>query len=426
MTKLRNQFIYQVFVRNYSKEGTLNAVTADLDRLVALNVDILYLMPIQPIGLIGRKGEYGSPYAIKDYQAISADLGTLEDFSTLLNEAHKKGLKVMLDIVFHHTSLDHAWLNEHPEFYHYDKLGKIRNKVEEWNDIAELNYTSPLLQRKLTDILLYWTKFGVDGFRFDVASMLPLDFMQVAFAEIRQLKPEMIFLAESVHKEFIEFLRTRHFTALSDSECFQVFDICYDYDTNKEFTGYLKGENDLEMFRNILRLQEVIYPLDYVKARNVENHDIPRIQYFTQNSAKTLQWIAYCFFTKGIAFLHMGVETGTDHLSRLFEKDPLHWDELNQEMVFWITGLAKMKKDPIFAENTAYRIISHKQDILHFEYENDDEIRVGIFNVGLAKGVLNVELPEGIYAHNITKEPIEVRFGTLVVSDLPILFTIKK
>ena len=85
-----------------------------------------------------------------------------------------------------------------------------------------------------------------------------------------------------------------------------------------------------------------------------------------------------------------------------------------------------MKKDPIFAENTAYRIISHKQDILHFEYENDDEIRVGIFNVGLAKGVLNVELPEGIYAHNITKEPIEVRFGTLVVSDLPILFTIKK
>jgi len=426
MPKLRNQFIYQVFVRNYSKEGTLNALTADLDRLAAMNVDILYLMPIQPIGIIGRKGEYGSPYAIKDYQAISPDLGTLEDFSTLLAEAHKKGLKVMLDIVFHHTSFDHAWISDHPEFYHYDSNGKIRNKVEEWNDIAELNYDNPLLRRKLTDILLYWTTFGIDGFRFDVASMLPLDFMQEAFTEIRRQKPDMIFLAESVHKEFIGFLRAHHYVGLSDSQCFQVFDICYDYDINQEFTGYLKGENDLETFRNMLRLQEVIYPVDYVKARNVENHDIPRIQYFTQNTDKTLQWIAYCFFAKGIAFLHMGVETGTDHLSRLFEKDPLHWEDCNQETVFWITGLAKMKKDPIFAENGLYRIISHKKDILHFEYENDSEIRVGIFNVGLAKGVVNVSLPEGIYSHDITKEPIEVRYGTLALSNIPIIFTIKK
>lgn len=426
MTHLRNQFIYQVFVRNYSKEGTLNALTKDLDRIQALGADILYLMPIQPIGVKGRKGTYGSPYAIKDYTGISVDLGTLDDFKTLIEKTHERGMKLMLDIVFHHTAPDHSWVKEHPEFYHW-KDGKLTNKIGDWSDIADFEYeNNPLLIRKLTDILLYWISLGVDGFRFDVASMLPHEFYRQAFPEVLKANPETIFLGESVDHHFVDELRYRNHTCLSDAELYGYFDILYDYDNQVNFIGYLKGDVPLEEFRKFQRFQERSYPIDYIKARNVENHDNPRIRYYTQDFDKTLQWLGYVFFAKGTAFLHFGVETATDHLSYLFEKDPVDWSNMNHELVEWIQKLAKMKKDPIFAQNYGYRIISHSQDVLHYEYENEHERKVGIFNVGNATGVLKVDLPEGVYTHCVTREPVEVRFGTLPLSKRPIIFTIRK
>jgi len=426
MNPLRNQLIYQVFVRNYSKEGTLKALRDDLDRIQALGTDILYLMPIQPIGVTGRKGTYGSPYAIKDYTGISEDLGTIEDFKDLIKQTHAKGMKLMLDIVFHHTAPDHHWVFEHPEFYHW-KNGKLTNKIGDWSDIADFEYeNNPLLIRKLTDVLLYWVSIGVDGFRFDVASMIPHEFYKQAFPEVLKANPNVIFLAESVDFDFVDELRYRGFNCLSDAELYDYFDILYDYDNQINFTGYLRGELPLEELRKSYRLQERLYPVDYVKARNVENHDNPRIQYYTQDLDKSLQWIGYLFFAKGIAFLHFGVETQTDHLAYLFEKDPVDWSKTNPEWVEWIQKLAKLKKDPIFAQNHGYRIISHDKDVLHFEYESDTEKLVGIFNVGMETGILRVKLPEGVYRHCITDEPVEVRYQTVVLSKKPLIFRIPK
>jgi glycosidase len=426
MNPYRNQFIYQVFVRNYSNEGTFNALTDDLDRIQALGTDILYLLPIHPIGIQGRKGTYGSPYAIRDYTGISEYLGTLDDFKRLVAETHRPGMRLMLDVVYHHTAPDHPWVKEHPEFYHW-KDGHLTNKIGDWTDIADFEFeNNPLLIEKLTQALEYWVKLGVDGFRFDVAPMIPEAFYKVAFPRIKALNPNLTLLAESVDPWFLSFLRYNGYTCLSDGEVFRYFDLEYDYDNQEKFLGYLKGESSLEELRNRYRLQEIIYPVNYVKARNVENHDNARIRFYTQSYDKTLNWLGYVFFAKGIAFLHFGVETGTDHLSYLFEKDPVDWTKLDPNLVKWIQGLATMKKDPIFAQNDHYGIHSHKKDVLHFDYENDREIRVGIFNVGDETGVINVKYPEGKYVHCITGAPVEVRHGVVSLSKEPIIFSIPK
>ncbi|MGB7595195.1 MAG: alpha-amylase family glycosyl hydrolase, partial [Erysipelotrichaceae bacterium] len=325
----RNQMIYQVFVRNYSNEGTLRALQKDLPRIKALGTDILYLMPIQPIGVKARKGTYGSPYSIKDYTGISPDLGTLDDFKHLIASAHEHSMKIILDIVFHHTSRDHDWVRTHPEFYFFDESGNLKNKVGDWWDIADLNFDIPQVHKELIDILLYWIDLGMDGFRFDVPSLLPLDFLLEAKQAMRSKKPDVFLLGESVDSDYIDYLRYNGYGCLSDSECFQVFDALYEYDTKIPFLGYLMNESSLESLRDAYRAQERIYPIDYVKARNVENHDNPRIQHFTQSNAKSLQWIAYCFFSKGIAFLQYGIETTTDHLPDLFEKDPVDWSKID-------------------------------------------------------------------------------------------------
>lgn len=426
MNTLRNKMIYQVFVRNYSQEGTFNALSKDLKRIKDLGTDILYLMPIHPIGELNRKGSMGSPYAIKDYYGISEDLGTLDDFKSLIKQAHELDLKVMIDIVFHHTAPDHVWVKEYPQFYVY-KQGKLANKVGDWSDIADFEFDhNPELISKLTDVLLYWTKLGVDGYRFDVASMIPKAFYEYAFPRVKKLNPNTITLAESIDSNFVDYLRYHNHTCLSDAELYQYFDILYDYDNQVNFIGYLRHEKTFNDFIEAHRRQERIYPVDYVKARNVENHDNPRIHAYTQDKVKTINWLAYTFMSKGIAFLHFGVETLSDHMDYLFEKDPVDFSKIDDQIVYWIKTLSKLKKRRIFAQNYGYKLVSHPVDILHFEYENEEERLISICNISHAKGMIFIDLPEGEYRDLISNELIDVRFGQLKLSDYPMIISIKK
>ena len=426
MNSLRNQMIYQVFVRNYSQEGTFNALTNDLKRIKDLGTDILYLMPIHPIGELNRKGIMGSPYAIKDYYGISSDLGSLDDFKELLNKAHDLNLKVMIDIVFHHTAPDHVWVKKYPHFYVYKK-GKLANKVGDWSDIADFEFDhNPELIEKLTDVLLYWTKLGVDGYRFDVASMIPKEFYEYAFPKVKEVNPNTVYLAESVDSNFVDYLRYHNHTCLSDAELYQYFDILYDYDNQVNFIGYLRHEKSFFDYIDAHRRQERIYPVNYVKARNVENHDNPRIHAYTQDKLKTINWLAYVFMAKGIAFLHFGVETLSDHMDYLFEKDPVDFSKIDQELVDWIKSLSTLKKHKIFAQNYGYKLVNHPVDVLHFEYENEVERLIAICNVSSSKGMITIDLPEGEYHDVITNEFVDVRFGQVKLSNYPMILSIKK
>ncbi len=177
---LRNLFIYQVYVRNHTDEGTFNAFDKDLDRIKDLGVDIVYFLPIHEIGQKQKKGNLGCPYSIKDYNSINHEYGTIEDFKTTIKEIHSRGMKVMIDVVYNHTSYDSKLLEEHPEYF-YKKDGQFANRVGDWWDITDLDYSvSKNLWTELIDTLVYWARLGVDGFRWDVASLLPFDFLDMA------------------------------------------------------------------------------------------------------------------------------------------------------------------------------------------------------------------------------------------------------
>ncbi|MDQ2855980.1 MAG: alpha-amylase family glycosyl hydrolase, partial [Acidobacteriota bacterium] len=161
---VRDGVIYEIYPRAFSAEGNFNGVTAQLDRLKDLGVTILWLMPIHPIGQEKKKGTMGSPYAVRDYYGINPDYGAKADLQRLISEAHRRGLKVVIDIVANHTSWDSV-LMKHPEYYKKDAKGNITYPYD-WFDIAALNYTSQELRRYMTDMLVYWLRdFDLDGFR---------------------------------------------------------------------------------------------------------------------------------------------------------------------------------------------------------------------------------------------------------------------
>ena len=200
---LRAGTIYEIYPRDFSAAGDFNAVTARLDELHGLGVNILWMMPIHPIGEKFRKGEYGSPYSIKDYYAVDPNYGTLEDFKKLVAGAHQRGMKVIMDLVANHTAWDSVMM-AHPDFYKQDAHGHIIPPEPEWTDVAGLNYTNPALREYMIAMMKYWIRpSDIDGFRCDVACDGATDFWEQARAELKKIKPDIMLLAEASKPELL-------------------------------------------------------------------------------------------------------------------------------------------------------------------------------------------------------------------------------
>ena len=186
----RNSVIYEVNLRQYTPEGTFKAFEQHLPRLKELGVDILWLMPINPIGITNRKGILGSCYSIKDYLAVNPDFGTMDDFKNLVNRAHSLGMKVIIDWVANHSSWDNNLITEHPEWYTHDSTGKIISPNADWTDVADLDYSQPGIREYMKDAMIFWIKeTDIDGFRCDMAGMVPVDFWNNAVPVIKKVKP---------------------------------------------------------------------------------------------------------------------------------------------------------------------------------------------------------------------------------------------
>src|SRR5215216_1800303 len=199
---VRDAVIYEVFPRAFSTRGNFDGITARLDDLKSLGVTIIWLMPIHEMGREKKKGSIGSPYAVRDYYSINPDYGTREDFKRLVSETHRRGMKVIIDIVANHTSWDSVMMKT-PEFYRRDRAGKI-TFPHDWSDVAELNYDSPALRRYMIDMLKFWLRaFDLDGFRCDVAAEVPTDFWEQARVELDKVKPDIVMLAESDKPELL-------------------------------------------------------------------------------------------------------------------------------------------------------------------------------------------------------------------------------
>ena len=334
-----NEIIYQIFVRNYSQEGTFKKVIEDLPRLKDLGVDIIYLMPIHEIGIKNRKGTYGSPYAVKDYYSISKDLGTKEDFLSLINSTHKLGMKIIIDMVFNHTAPDSVLLEQHPEYYFY-RDGKLGNRVGDWSDIIDLDTHREDTQNYLLDVLKYWVSLGVDGFRFDVASMI--DFK--VFSKAREaLGKEVIFIGESVDAWFANYLQSNNYYYTPDIDMFPVFDALYNYSWFRIFEQYLRKEVELEVLLKAIKDDEKLLEGKGLRVNCLENHDNERVAHYVNE--KELEKIVDLFTEiKGPLFIYMGQEFGIKHKPELFEKDPVVWTPNDRVLAIYQKAI-KTKKN---------------------------------------------------------------------------------
>ena len=302
---LLHQVIYSVFVRNHTKEGTFRSLEGDLDRLKGLGADIIWLMPIHPIGSEGRKGTLGSPYAIQDYRGINPEYGTLDDFKALVDAIHARGMKCIIDVVYNHTSPDAVYVTEHPEFYYRKPDGRFGNKTADWTDVIDLDYSCAALWDAQIQHLCYWAGI-VDGFRCDVASLVPVEFWKKAREAVEKVHPGCIWLAESVHRSFLVFNRLRGITAATDNELYEAFDMEYEYDIRETFDKYIAGEQPLSAWMDMLGFQEAIYPENYVKLRYMENHDMPRIAGLVPDEKARRNFTALLYFLKGTVLLYGG------------------------------------------------------------------------------------------------------------------------
>jgi maltogenic amylase len=375
--KLRNMVIYSIYVRNYGVNGKFTDVEQDLERIKSLGVDVLWFLPIHPIGEESRKGTLGSPYAIKDYRGINPEYGTLEDFKRLVDKIHQQGMKVMIDVVFNHTSPDSVYVKDHPEYFYRKPDGTRGNKVGEWSDIVDLDYNNNELWQEQLDTLKYWVAQGVDGFRCDAAPLVPIDFWNRARRLINDANPDFIWLAESVEGSFILDLRKNGFAAHSDCEMYSAFDICYDYDVHNYFKGYLQGEISLKEYINRVAQQEYIYPDNYVKLRFLENHDQPRAAELIHDEEKLRIWTAYMLFQKGAALIYNGQEAVDDHLPNLFEADKVLWDGLNDDFAELIKRLTALKKETIMAEGNYSIGVFDDKDVIVVTYERKKDKLIG-------------------------------------------------
>lgn len=418
-TSLQKQVIYSVYVRSHTPEGTFRAVIPDLDRIRALGTDIVWLMPIHPIGVVGKKGSLGCPYANRDYRAVNPAYGTMEDFEALVEAIHARGMKCMIDVVYNHTSPDSVLYAEHPEFFYHGADGRPGNKLGSWSDVIDLDYTNRALWQYLTDTLVGWAKRGVDGFRCDVASFVPVEFWQQARAAVEQVRPGCVWLAETVHLGYAALARRMGVYAARDYDAYAAFDIEYDYDIREVFDRYLRGEIALSHYTDMLAFQEGSYPESYNKLRCLENHDQPRIASFVRDARALRSYTAMLYFLKGTTLLYAGQEFVNDHLPSLFEREPID-RATGRDLSPLLRRLYDIKQG-FGAEDWFLAGADDTHDVALMQRGSAGKRFVGIFPLKALAACVSVDVPDGVYENLIDGQRVTVSDGTLRCTGEPII-----
>jgi glycosidase len=320
--RLRAASMYQIFPRNYTREGTLEAAAARLPGVKKLGFDYVYLTPVHPIGVKRRKGGMGCPYAIADYRAVDPLLGGEEGLRLFMDRAHELDLAVIMDVVYNHTSPDSILAREHPSWFWKGPDGRPGPRVADWSDVADLDYSHRGLWDYQIESLEAWAEFGADGFRCDVASLVPVEFWMEARRRLSGVK-SLLWLAESVHKEFVVELRRRGQYAASDPELHAAFDLTYDYDGREELEAAWRGAGSLTPYLKHLQIQEALYPESAVKLRFLENHDQQRAAFRFGRGARLRTWTVFAMLLPGTFMAYMGQELAMDRRIGLFDAEPI-------------------------------------------------------------------------------------------------------
>jgi len=323
----RTTSIYEVNVRQYTKEGTFRAFEKEMPRLKEMGVKTLWFMPITPIAQKNKKGTLGSQYAAQDYTAINPEFGTMEDFKHLVNEAHKMGFKVIIDWVANHTGWDHVWTKTNPDFYLKDPKTNDFQIASGMDDIIELDYKNPAMRNAMIEAMKFWVReANIDGFRCDLASWVEVDFWQEARPKVETLKP-LFWLGE--------------FDELDNPEYGKVFDASYIWTWMHKTKDFNEGKISLADLKNLLMRYSAIGDHS-MRAWFTSNHD--------ENTWNGTEYEKYGIFAKplavfsvtwnGVPLIYNGQELPlkTKRLE-FFEKDPIPWTGKNELHDFYKTLL---------------------------------------------------------------------------------------
>lgn len=386
--ELRAQSIYQIFPRNFTEAGTLDAAAEELGRVKAMGFDIVYLTPIHPVGRVARKGSVGSPYAIRDYRAVDPALGGEEALVRFANAARGKGLKLIIDVVYNHTSPDSVLANERPDWFIKGPDGRPGRKVDDWSDVVDLDFKAPGLRDYLIETLEKWLRLGVDGFRCDVASLVPVDFWVEARRRAEAIKPT-IWLAESVHKEFVSHMRSLGHYAACDAELYAAFDLLYDYDGREYFDRYIRGQARIGEYLHFLSLQESMLPGEAIKARCLENHDQERAAALIPHADRLRSWTAFEMLLPGTFFAYMGQEWALAKRPSLFEKDVIDRSLTDRGFEAFFTA-AQPKLKALRARTRSFKAEELGVGLVRVDLEGEGGKRyLGLFNLDGRRGRLN-------------------------------------
>jgi alpha-amylase len=310
---LRLSNIYEVNLRQYTPEGTINAFLNHLPRLHDMGVEILWMMPIHPIGIVKRKGVLGSYYSIKDFCDINPEFGTRDDFKVLVNAVHEKGMKIIIDWVANHASWDNVWTVTNPGFFIHDEAGNFKPPFD-WDDVIQIDHSNKDQQLAMQEAMKYWvTEFDIDGFRADLAHLTPLTFWINARNSLDEIKPDLIWLAVS-----------------EDIHYFQAFDIVYAWKWMHATEDFFKKQLSVQSLIDVLDQHTKAFPPYSLELFFTANHD--------ENSWNGTEYEKYGIYAKALAvfnyayqnsipLVYSGQELPNRKRLKFFEKDLIEWKE---------------------------------------------------------------------------------------------------
>ena len=310
--------LYEVNIRQFTREGTFNALAKELPKIKDLGVNILWLMPTYPISTTKSKGPLGSYYAVSDYKGVNPEYGTLKDLKYLVNKAHQLGMFVIFDWVPGHTGWDHIWIEEHPEFYLKNASGEIIDPIDPrtgesfgWTDVADLNYDNFSMRKAMKEAMLYWIKeVDIDGYRIDQAYAVPMDFYEEVLPEIKKIKPVFILgETDANHPGGMRHLKN--------------FNASYDFPGHHLSKDIAKGKKSVVDYRKhrenfILQHESEHLLLNFVSSHD-ENAWAGTVDELYGEAAHTM--IALNYISPGLPFLYSGVEYDLNKRLLFFEKD---------------------------------------------------------------------------------------------------------
>lgn len=370
-TKDKN--IYEVNVRQFTPEGTFKAFEAHLPRLKAMGVDIVWFMPVNPIGKLNRKGTKGSHYSVADYKSINPEYGTLEEFKALVKKMHDMDMYVLIDWVANHSAWDNVWTKDHPDFYTKDSSGNFVPPVPDWSDVIDLDYSNIQMQDSMIDALKFWVKEAdIDGYRCDVADMVPTEFWNRARKELDKIKP-VFMLAEAEIEELHK----------------EAFDMSYTWKLMHTMNDIAKGEKKPAEIDSIMQWEKTEFTPEDYRMRFITNHDenswngteFERLGDGVKTYAVLINTIP------GMPLMYNGQESGLNRRLAFFDKDSIEWG--NYSYADFFTKLNKLKKqnkalfNGIHGGSYSY-IPFPNENVFCFKREKEDNVLFVLLN--LTKG----------------------------------------